>query len=107
MTVKLGHRIPELITDAHLEEQYEQAMAAANQGYWKLLEARPDTAPYLVTHGHYQRMLVETNLRELYHLFRLRTSRQAHESIREPMLQAMELVRAVQPRLLQNLQLRD
>ena len=47
------------------------------------------------------------NLRECYHLFKLRTSKMAHFAIREPMLEAMKQVVAVHPELFRHLQLRD
>jgi thymidylate synthase ThyX len=47
------------------------------------------------------------NLRECYHLFKLRTSDLAHFAIREPVLEAMRQVVAVHPELFRHLQLRD
>jgi thymidylate synthase ThyX len=46
------------------------------------------------------------NLRECYHLFKLRTSKEAHEAIREPVLEAMRQAVAVHPHLFKHLKLR-
>ena len=63
-------------------------------------------AQYLVTHAHNRRLLSKLNLRECYHLFKLRTSTMAHASIREPVKEAMRLAAEVHPRLFDHLQLR-
>ena len=60
-------------------------------------EVSPVVAQYIVTHAHNRRLLSKLNLRECYHLFKLRTSPMAHESIREPMLEALRLVSEVHP----------
>ena len=45
--------------------------------------------------------------RECYHLFKLRASLQAHESIRLPIIEAMRLAVDVHPELFRYLPLRD
>jgi hypothetical protein len=47
------------------------------------------------------------SLRECYHLFKLRSSRQAHESIRNPVIEAMRLAVEAQPELFRHLPLRN
>ena len=51
----------------------------------------------LLTHAHHRRMITLMNLRERYHLLKLRTSPQAHASIREPMNQALTALPEVHP----------
>ncbi len=60
-----------------------------------------------MTHAHYRRVLVRLNLRECYHLFKLRTSELAHFAIREPILAAMKLAVDTHPQFFHNLHLRD
>jgi thymidylate synthase ThyX len=67
----------------------------------------PTVAQYAVTHAHYRRVVSKLNLRECYHLFKLRTSPMAHESIRVPMQEALRLVTEKHPKLFRQLQLRD
>jgi hypothetical protein len=47
------------------------------------------------------------NLRECYHLFKLRTSDMAHESISEPMKRALGLVQEKHAQFFRHLQLRN
>jgi thymidylate synthase ThyX len=107
LTVAHGYRTPDLIAEAGLTDTYQAAMGLAEQGFRSLAESSPLAAQYLVTHAHYRRVLVQLNLRECYHLFKLRTSELAHFAIREPMREAMRLVVAVHPQLYRNLRLRD
>ena len=108
LTVFHGVRIPSLITDAELEGQFLEAAGASERTYHKLSEEiSKEVAQYVVTHAHKRRLIANVNLRECYHLFKLRTSQMAHESIREPMLEALRLAREVHPQLFRSLQLRD
>ena len=106
-TVALGYRVPQVIVDAGLEELYRGAVARGEQAYEQVAAASPGAAQYLVTHAHYRRILARINLRECYHLFKLRTSDLAHFSIQEPMLEAMKLAVDTQPQLFRHLKLRD
>ena len=108
LTVDHGIRIPSVITEAGLEGPFTEATFAAERTFRHLSEQiSPAVAQYVVTHAHNRRLLSKMNLRECYHLFELRTSRMAHESIREPMKEAWRLARGVHPRLFRGLQLRD
>ena len=108
LSVTHGIRIPSLIADAGLEEPFTEATDTAAQTFHKITAAAsPSVAQYIVTHAHNRRLLSKMNLRECYHLFKLRTSQMAHESIREPMKEALRLASEVHPRLFDFLQLRD
>ena len=89
-----------------MEGEFDRAMTSASEAYHKVCSQLPEVAPYLVTHAHYRRVLAKMNLRECYHLLKLRTSPQAHQSIRDPMLTALELVREVHPTLFEQIRLR-
>ena len=82
-------------------------MWKAEETHRRLNGAFHNLAPYLLTHAHHRRVLTSVNLRQLYHLLKLRTSPQAHESIRGPMQQALEQVREVHPALFRHLRLRE
>ena len=108
LTVAQGIRIPTLISDAGLEGPFTEATGAAERTFHNIREREsPSVAQYAVTHAHNRRLLSKMNLRECYHLFKLRTSQMAHESIREPMKEALRLVTEVHPQLFRHLQLRD
>ena len=107
LTVSHGIRIPSLITDAGLEGVFAEAIGASERTYHKISEhISPEVAQYVVTHAHNRRLVAKMNLRECYHLFKLRTSPMAHESIREPMLEALRLAREAHPMLFGHLKLR-
>ena len=108
LTATHGVRIPSVIADAGLDALFAEATSASEATYHKIREdVSPAVAQYVVTHAHNRRLLSKMNLRECYHLFKLRTSPMAHESIREPMLEALRLVREIHPQLFRGLQLRD
>ena len=106
LTVGLGYQTPGLLVDAGLEGEYRRAMEGAEEGYGQLSRFSPAVAQYLVTHGHYRRVLSRLNLRECYHLFKLRSSKEAHVSVREPVVEAMRLAVETHPQLFRWLRLR-
>ena len=106
-TVALGYRVPPLVSEAGLEAVFQSAMESAELAFRRVHEASPAAAQYLVTHAHYRRTLAQVNLRECYHLFKLRTSELAHFAIREPVTEAMKLAVDTHPELFRHLKLRD
>ncbi|PKB71220.1 MAG: hypothetical protein BZY87_06705 [SAR202 cluster bacterium Io17-Chloro-G6] len=107
LTVAHGYRIPPLVAQAGLGSEFEEAVGPAEEAYWKVREVSPQAAQYLVTHAHNRRVISKFNLRECYHLFKMRTSDEAHFSIREPMQEAMRLAVEVQPQFFRHLKLRN
>ncbi|MCH8744636.1 MAG: FAD-dependent thymidylate synthase [Chloroflexi bacterium] len=107
LTIAHGYRTPDLIVEADLSGVYQDTLGLAEEAQQKVAEFSPRLAEYLVTHAHYRRVLVRLNLRECYHLFKLRTSELAHFAIREPVLAAMKLAVDTHPQFFHNLHLRD
>ncbi len=109
LTTSNGYLVPSLIRDAGLEPLFESAISGVDAVIDDIQSAYsgPTLAQYLVTHSHYQRVLSRLSLRECYHLFKLRASQQAHESIRLPTIEAMRLAVNVQPELFRHLPLRN
>lgn len=107
LSVDLGYRQPLLVAEAGLAGEFQEAMARAEEGCRRVAQFSPRVAQYLATHGHYRRVLSKLNLRECYHLFKLRSAKQAHESVREPVTEAMRLAVATHPQLFRRLRLRD
>jgi thymidylate synthase ThyX len=106
-TVDLGYIVPELVLGAGLEEPFRGAMQVAADGFHRVAQDFPGVAEYLVTHAHLRRVLSKMNLRECYHLFKLRTSPQAHFTLRRVMQQALDLAAAQHPLLFRYLKLRN
>ena len=107
LNVANGYHRPALVDEAGAAKMFDHAVAESQRLYGALCNLSPAIAQYAVTHTHYQRVLSRMSLRECYHLFKLRGSRQAHEAIRGPVLDAMRLAVAVQPELFRHLPLRD
>ena len=107
LTVVHGHSTPRVIAEAGLTNDFQAGMDRVEQEFQNIAEFSPMVAQYLVTHAHYRRVLVQMNLRECYHLFKLRSSELAHFAIREPILEAMKQIVDVHPQLFRNLRLRD
>ena len=107
MTIGLGHRVPNLVREMGMQDQFQEAIGTAENACRRIGPTCPEAAPYLVTHAHHRALAVRMNLREAYHVFKLRTSMLAHESLREPMLEAMRDVAQQMPELFQWLRLRD
>ena len=107
LTVANGYEVPELVRAAGLEGVFSDAIQGAESAFHALSAHSPAVAQYLVTHAHRQRILSRLSLRECYHLFKLRASLEAHESIRRPIIEAMRLAVEAQPELFRCLPLRD
>ena len=107
LTVAHGCRIPQLVADAGLADDFTAAVEQAENCYRRISQSCPQVAQYLATHSHYRRVLAQMNLRECYHLFKLRSSELAHFAIREPVLEAMKLAVQSQPELFRHIRLRD
>ena len=106
LTVGLGYVLPPLVREAGLEEVFQEAMGVSASAYRRLAGLSQRVAEYVVTHAHRRRVLSRMNLRECYHLFKLRTRPGAHFTIQEASRQALDLVRQVQPLLAKYIQLR-
>ena len=107
LTVSNGFQVPSLISDAGLGDRFQQAMSQTEAAFRQVSVNHPLAAQYVVTHAHYQRVLAKMNVRECFHLFKLRTSQLAHYAIRDPVIQAMKLVVETHPGLFSHLSLRD
>jgi thymidylate synthase ThyX len=107
LTVVNGHETPALFVASGMSGVFETAIAEADDLFRTLADENPALAQYAVTHAHRQRVLSKMNLRECYHLFKLRSSRQAHAAIRQPVLEAMRLAVEAQPELFRYLPLRN
>ena len=106
LTVANGYLTPPLLVEAGLGGEFEGAMEQLTSAFWQVHEYSPEVAQYLATHAHKRRVLSRMNLRECYHLFKLRTQPQAHFSIRGPVEQAMRLVVQTHPQFFRHLRLR-
>lgn len=78
----LGITVPEAVAEVGLEGEL-RALADRSAEVWRGLAARhPRAAEYALTNAHRRRVLVTLNLREVYHIARLRMDRHAQWDIR-------------------------
>jgi len=107
LTVRHGYVVPPVVAEAGAKPDFHTAMAASAEAHRRIAERSPAVAAYVVTHAHLVRLLAKMNLRECYHLLKLRSAKQAHFTIREVAIQALAEVRRVHPLLVQYIRLRD
>jgi len=105
-TTGLGYVVPSLVEEAGFGDIFQEAMQTSDAGFRAVGDVSPQVAQYLVTHSHRRRVVATMNLRECYHLFKLRTQPTAHFSLVAVMQQALEQVRNVHPSLFKHLRLR-
>ena len=107
LTVAHGAVTPPLIEQAGLTGRFNDAVEASESAFRRLHQSMPAVAPYVVTHAHRRRALVKLNARECFHLFKLRTQRQAHFTIQQVSEAALKLAVDVHPWLFRHLPLRN
>jgi len=106
LTVDLGFVLPPLIKECGLGNRFLKAMQVVAETFQKINNHSPYLAEYLVTHAHNRRLLCKINLRECYHLLKLRTQPQAHFTIQEVGFKILNEIKKVHPLLSKYLQLR-
>lgn len=106
LTTNHGYIVPDLIDAVGLKSEFEHDMETAFEAESKLAGISNQVAQYVVTHAHLRRTLVKLNLRECFHLFKLRTQESAHFTIRRVAFAALGAVQEVHPGLFKHLQLR-
>jgi thymidylate synthase ThyX len=107
LSTRLGYAIPKAISEAGFEQQYCQAMNLAAAAYEELAAWNPAVAGYIVPNAFNRRVLCRLNMREMFHLTRLRCSSNAHFSIRRAARAMAESMQAVHPSFWTKLNLSD
>jgi thymidylate synthase ThyX len=97
LTTELGYDVPQDIIDAGVEEPYRKAMEKAKKVYNKIKDKYPLEAQYIIPLGYRKRYLLTMNLREVYHLIKLRTIPLAHTSYRRIAYKIYELMKKEHP----------
>jgi thymidylate synthase ThyX len=99
LSVDLGFALPTGISAAGCEADYLVAMRQASDLYHRIYELMPAVASYIVPNGFNRRVLFTINLRQAFHLCRLRGASNAHFSIQLVAQQIAEAVVQVYPLL--------
>ncbi len=97
--ITLGYTVPLWISEAGLESEYRSAMETAERAFSEIQAECPQVAPYVIPNAYRRRLLLEFNLRSGMHMLALRSSPNAHFSIRRVARRMIEEINLVQPRL--------
>ena len=102
LTVKYGYVIPDLAyemeeTQPGIIVRFRKAMERLEDAFERVENKYPEYAGYLVARAHIRPTLMWFNLREAYHLFRLRTGPQAHYLVRRTTIDALNQAIEVAP----------
>ena len=83
LTTFYGYSTPPDIVGAGVQKEYDDAMGAADELFRELHAEMPYHAQYVVPLGYRHRYLMSANLREMYHIIKLRSTAHGHFSYRE------------------------
>lgn len=108
LTTAHGYILPPLVAEAGAAPEFAEAMERVARLHAALAEeVSAAVAEHMVTHAHNRRLLAQMNLREAYHLFKLRSAENAHFTIREISRQALVEITRVHPLLIKFIKLRE
>jgi len=94
---ELGVTIPRSVKDVRMEKEFAETVHITEQFYRELEERMPCIASYILTNAHRRRVLMKVNLRELYHISRLREDPTAQWDIRNIVHKMSALARKAFP----------
>lgn len=94
---ELGTTIPTSVKKAGAEADFQKIIQKANVLFEKLKPKIGAAAQYVLTNAHCRRVLIKTNLRELYHISRLREDIHAQWDIRQITTQMCGLAKKIAP----------
>ena len=80
--LNLGITIPDSIQKGKQTDLFNKVIETTEKMYNKIYKELPQVAPYILTQAHRRRVLLTVNVRELYHIARLRLDATAQWDIR-------------------------
>jgi flavin-dependent thymidylate synthase len=93
----LGLSVPDAVREAGLEGELRETAERSAEAFAKLRARRPRAAEYALLNAHRRRALAVVNLRELYHVARLRLDRHAQWDIGRTAASMTALARRAAP----------
>jgi flavin-dependent thymidylate synthase len=93
----LGTVIPPIVKKVGMERMFRDVIESTEAVYRKIERKKPDVGAYVLTNAHQKRVLMSMNLRELYHISRLREDPTAQWDIRQKVQDMATLARKVMP----------
>lgn len=99
LSTALGFAVPTGITESGCEGDYLAAMRQAASVYKRIADWNPAVASYIIPNGFNRRVLFTINLRQAFHLCRLRGASNAHFSIQRVAYRLAEAINEIYPHL--------
>ncbi len=93
----LGYTIPESIKEVGEAKRFSEIIQKAEMVYKRIKKKFPSIGDYILANAHRKRVLLSVNLRELYHICRLREDPTAQWDIRDKVHKMSRLVQRVMP----------
>jgi thymidylate synthase ThyX len=94
---ELGYTIPPSIEQLGLSEDFRRVIERTQDLYTRIYAINPLCASYVLTNAHRRVVYLKTNLRELYHISRLRMDASAQWDIRVIVSKMIELAQEKAP----------
>jgi flavin-dependent thymidylate synthase len=93
----LGVTVPPAVSAIGMEDRFMETVGKTEDVFNRIKAVSPAAAPYILTNAHRKRVAVKLNVRELYHVSRLREDKSAQWDIRETTARMVRLGRAFMP----------
>ena len=93
----LGFTMPEIIKEVGEEKKFIEIIKKTEKVYERIEKKYSGLGSYILTNAHQKRVLLNTNLRELYHISRLREDETAQWDIRDKVNKMSSLAKKIMP----------
>jgi flavin-dependent thymidylate synthase len=95
--INLGITIPDSVKEVGEEKRFINTIKKTEKVFQKIEKRFPGIGSYVLTNAHRKRVLINMNLRELYHFSRLREDATAQWDIRDKAYKMSTLAKKVMP----------
>jgi flavin-dependent thymidylate synthase len=93
----LGVTIPPGVHEVGMDGRFMEVISRTEEAYRRIASVSPGAAPYILTNSHRKRVALRVNVRELYHISRLREDKHAQWDIRETAKRMVRLGKKAMP----------
>ncbi|MGD0566059.1 MAG: FAD-dependent thymidylate synthase, partial [Candidatus Goldiibacteriota bacterium] len=95
--INLGYTTPPSIMETKQQDIFTGVMDDTEKAYKKISKINREAAEYVLTNAHRRRIIVNANLRELYHIARLRMDWHAQWDIQDISAQMVKVTQKAAP----------
>ena len=93
----LGVTIPDSVRAIGMDKRFMEVISGTEEVYNRIRKVSPHAAPYILTNSHRKRVALKVNVREMYHISRLREDMHAQWDIRKTAERMVKLGKMVMP----------